>query len=249
MGRVRRDALDRLRRVTSADPLPPAPLLATIQPTAWIADYLDAGSRSAEAIRSAAARAGAEPTRPLRVLDFGCGPARILRHLRESSWRLHGCDTNAGAIAWCAASFPDLTFTESPSEPPLPFESSSFDLVLAISVFPHFSANELRLWRVELARILTPRGHLVLSSLGPWLVASFATEGGDAAARALRERGFFEARDPSGVTARIAFHTPAGLARLLAPEFEVLEWRERGLDGVQDLSVLRARVPAEARHR
>lgn len=248
MGRLRRGALDRLRRATSAEPLPPPNLLSWIQPTPWVADYLHSGSLSAEAIRSVVARAADEPNRPLRVLDFGCGPVRVLRHLRGISWDLHGCDTDAAAIAWCTASFPKISFTETRLEPPLPFESSSFDLVLAISVFPHFSPAEHRLWRAELARILEPRGRLVLSSLGPSLVASFAGEDGHRGARTLRDRGYFEAPDPSGAAPRIAFHSVAGVSGLLAPEFEVLEWIERGLDGVQDLSILR-RTDREAERR
>ncbi len=51
--------------------------------------------------------------------------------------------------------------------PPLEFDSASFDLVWAISVFTHLTDNSIP-WLLELHRILKPGGLLIATYMGRW---------------------------------------------------------------------------------
>jgi hypothetical protein len=48
----------------------------------------------------------------LAILDWGCGPGRIIRHLPAllPGSQITGSDYNAGTIAWCRVHLPGITF-------------------------------------------------------------------------------------------------------------------------------------------
>ena len=103
-----------------------------------------------------------------RVLDFGCCHARMLRHLPQLARgaELWGCDINRAAIEWAEEALsPPLRLFVNDETPPLPLESGSFDLVYSHSVFTHLTA-EWSSWLLELRRLLTPDGILIVSFLG-----------------------------------------------------------------------------------
>ncbi len=62
---------------------------------------------------------GCLPVAGARVLDFSCSSGRVVRPLAaalpEVSW--HGCDPNAGAIAWMRANVPAVDVIVSPHRP------------------------------------------------------------------------------------------------------------------------------------
>src|SRR5262249_13656986 len=71
-----------------------------------------------------------------RVLEWGCGPARIIRHLPPilgPAWRVSGSDANAKTIRWCAGHLRDIDFVENGPAPPLPFADATFDGAYAVS--------------------------------------------------------------------------------------------------------------------
>jgi SAM-dependent methyltransferase len=115
-----------------------------------------------------------------RVLDFGCGAGRTLRHFREEARRaeFYGCDIDAHSIEWLRAHLsPPLHVFESGDAPSLPQPDGFFDLVYAFSVFTHLS-DEWAGWLLELHRVLKPEGLLFATFLserhweqfvqGPW---------------------------------------------------------------------------------
>jgi SAM-dependent methyltransferase len=55
-----------------------------------------------------------------RVLDFGCGPGRFIRHLEQLAGTLevHGADIDAQAIEWLRQHIPSGSFEVIPDEPP-----------------------------------------------------------------------------------------------------------------------------------
>lgn len=236
---ARRRLSDRMRRLVEPSALPPTPLLANIQLTPWVSEYLEVGRRSARSIHTALHRAGVR--NDAEVLDFGCGSARTLRHLRGKRWGLHGCDIDAEAVRWAAEAFPEIDLRATGTNPPLPWSDSSFDAVWAVSVFTHFDETSQTVWLAELARLLRGGGVLLISTMGPRVLGAFADHDTAANRRDLDSAGFiFRSRDGS-FNEQAAFHTAAGVTRLAAPWFELEEWIEGGLDGFQDVSVLRKR--------
>jgi hypothetical protein len=102
-----------------------------------------------------------------RVLDFGCGVGRVLRYWGpQPPFELHGADFNPAMIAWCSQSLPFASFSVNPLEGPLAYESGSFGLVYALSVFTHLPVSLQLSWLRELLRVLRPGGYLYLTVHG-----------------------------------------------------------------------------------
>ena len=86
----------RARATPPADelPLPPDVLRLMVAGTDDAEWFLTAGRRAAESLAAVLAKAGVALHQCRRVLDFGCGCGRVIRHLRHLPADLHGCDTN-----------------------------------------------------------------------------------------------------------------------------------------------------------
>lgn len=99
-----------------------------------------------------------------RVLDFGCGAGRTVRHfLDDAELELWACDTDAASIDWMQANLgPGVRVFRNEHTPPLPQPDDYFDLIWAISVFTHIT-DEWSAWLLELRRVLKPDGLLVAS--------------------------------------------------------------------------------------
>ncbi len=105
----------------------------------------------------------------LTVLDWGCGPGRILRHLPDmlpGGSKIFGADYNEKYVDWCNANLKDVECVKSDLHPPSPFNKESFDFIFGISVITHLSANSIKLWMKELARVLNGTGILYLTIQG-----------------------------------------------------------------------------------
>jgi SAM-dependent methyltransferase len=103
-----------------------------------------------------------------RVLDFGCGAGRVIRHFAEEarSADFTGCDIDPASIDWAEGHLdPPFRFLSTGESPPLPLEASSFDLIYGMSIFTHLT-DSWSAWLLELRRLLKPNGVLVLSFLG-----------------------------------------------------------------------------------
>lgn len=130
-----------------------------------------------------------------RVLDFGCGPARVTRVFRDMypGVALFGCDIDPEAIAWCEQNLPGVArFTVNDLLPPLPFEAGTFDLIYGISVFTHLPEAFQAAWLLELRRVLKPGGVLITTVHGPAIVEYIAQvyPGASALRDEVRDRGF-----------------------------------------------------------
>ena len=77
-------------------PLPPASLRISAAGTSDPRWFLDTGAAAAEIVR-AYLPGRAKP----RLMDFGCGAGRVLRHLAPLDAELYGVDWNRRAVRWC----------------------------------------------------------------------------------------------------------------------------------------------------
>jgi SAM-dependent methyltransferase len=103
-----------------------------------------------------------------RVLDFGCGSGRVLRHFLDEAQEAEfwGCDLHGPSIEWVKENLsPPLHVFQNGVDPPLPLEDGHFDLVWATSVFTHITENWAD-WLLELHRVLAPGGLLISTYLG-----------------------------------------------------------------------------------
>jgi SAM-dependent methyltransferase len=106
-----------------------------------------------------------------RVLDFGCGCGRLLRHFAPDEAEVaefHGVDIDSEQIEWLQANLspPIASATHTGHVPPLPFPDSHFDLIMATSVFTHI-ADGWSAWLLEMQRVLKPDGLMLSTFLGP----------------------------------------------------------------------------------
>jgi SAM-dependent methyltransferase len=183
-----------------------------------------------------------------RVLDFGCGAGRVLRHFlaEGSSTELWGCDIDGPSVAWLVDNMsPAVRSFRNGPEPPLPLPDGYFDLVWAASVFTHLT-DDWSAWLSELRRILAPGGLLVASFLGEGAFDAMVGEPYD------EDRlGMAVLRDwqPWDLGGPWVFHSEWWLRAHWGRAFEILEMRRppRGPGGASEVghSYLLARARAD----
>jgi SAM-dependent methyltransferase len=209
---------------------------------------------AADMVVEALARAGGDIGSVVRALDFGCSSARTLRPLcaafPDVEW--HGVDPNREAIAWASEHVPQVHLAASDTEPPLAFPDAHFDLVYAISIWSHFGEGAAIRWLKEMHRIITSRGHLVLTIHGPQSIAFHGQQGVrppeqlDEIARALHRTGFWYAPEfgdtgDHGVSHPewgTAFMSVEWLVRQVTPAWHVASYLVGRNAGNQDVAVL-----------
>ena len=113
-----------------------------------------------------------------RVLDFGCGAGRVLRHFREEAERgeFWGSDIDEASVDWLKEHLsPPVHAILHGEEPPIPASSGHFDLIYAMSVFTHITDN-WSAWVVEMHRLLAPKGLLLATFLGEGMIGALLGE-------------------------------------------------------------------------
>jgi SAM-dependent methyltransferase len=178
--------------------------------------------------------------RILRVCEWGCGPARILRHLpglaegHPCRFQFYGTDYNSRSIAWCRRRLRDINFATNRLAPPLGVEDNFFDFLFARSVFTHLSEEMHYAWIRELSRVIRPNGVLAISTQGlahrERLLEHerIRFDNGEFVVRGLAKEGKLNFS---------AFHSPTFVREKLLSGFEILEHREGR--GTQDLWIAR----------
>lgn len=105
----------------------------------------------------------------IKILEWGCGPARIIRHLPKllnSSCEIYGSDYNLKTIEWCKKNIPGIKFSKNNLEPPLDYDDNHFDIIYATSVFTHLSEEMHYAWMNELKRVCKLNGIIFLTTHG-----------------------------------------------------------------------------------
>ena len=172
------------------------------------------------------------------MLDFGCGCGRVARWWSAYRGEFAGSDLSAPAVAWCRRNLPFGRFEQNGLEPPLAFADESFDLVYALSVFTHLTAELQLAWRDELRRVLRPGGRLLVTTHGTSYTPRL-----DAGERDRFERGELVVRwsDLPGTNLCSAYHPEPYLRDTFADGFASVELEPEGARGnpTQDLVLLR----------
>ncbi len=103
-----------------------------------------------------------------RLLDWGCGPSRIIRHMPEllPQTELFGSDYNANSIAWNKEHIPGVNFVLNAVNPPMEFEDDFFNAIYGLSIFTHLSEENHIDWRKELHRVSADKAILLLTTHG-----------------------------------------------------------------------------------
>jgi SAM-dependent methyltransferase len=113
-----------------------------------------------------------------RVLDFGCGVGKVIRHFAPETdvAEFTGCDIHAPSIGWLQRNLsPPFTFFRCSEQPPLPQPDGHFDLIYAISVYTHLTDHWAE-WLLEHHRVLAPDGLLIASFLGEGMIGPLIGE-------------------------------------------------------------------------
>lgn len=181
--------------------------------------YRDGGQRHAALFADLIAQHCTAPK--LRVLEWGCGPGRLIRHMAEllgaRAGSVTGTDYNPRTIAWCQANLRGITFAENALMPPLPFADASFDAVYCFSVFTHLSEPVQLAWAAELRRVLAPGGLLVCTTHGDryrYLLTDAAEQHRYAAGQVVEQAKYREGRKWF-----FAMHPPAYVRQTLLADF------------------------------
>jgi SAM-dependent methyltransferase len=226
-------------------PLPPEALRHRVHGAADAESFLEVGRQCAQDIVAGLARIDRRLDTFESVLDFGCGCGRVLRWLLPelASACVFGTDIDRQAAAWCAANMPGASFSLNAGLPPTGYASRSFDLIYAISVFSHLDEDFQFYWLNELRRITRPDGIVLLSlhgtyylnSLAPEMVAEIESKG-----MKFVVSGGWQHIFPDWY--QIAFHTREYVLEHYGRYFDVLDYIPGGMNGIQDLVVLRRRT-------
>jgi SAM-dependent methyltransferase len=219
-------------------PIPSAALRFLVAGTDDVEVFLRLGRAGAELVQEMPARTGRAFADLGRVLDFGSGCGRVVRHLSDAGPEVYGCDANPHAVAWCNVHLPFGRFSVNSLTPPLPYPDGYFGQVFAFSVFTHLSVELQVAWIAELRRILSPGGFLLLTTHGDACIDPLSPD----------ERAMYAAGEPvvrlserSGANECAAFHPPSYVETVLANGWLVAEHAPAGAKGnlPQDAYLLR----------
>jgi SAM-dependent methyltransferase len=158
---------NRAARKKSVTPIPPDSLIFSSSGTRDVEWFLRSGREFSAALQSALINAGRPIESFSRVLDFGCGSGRVMRHwATKKGPAFFGSDYNPRSVAWDKTNLTFAKFDQNSLNPPLPYERSLFDLCYSVSVFTHLPSDLQRPWIEELHRVLKPGAILALTLSG-----------------------------------------------------------------------------------
>jgi ubiquinone/menaquinone biosynthesis C-methylase UbiE len=228
-------------------PIPPNELIFAVVAGNSIPTFLATGAEDKTSIQTLLEQNGRQIRPGMRILDWGCGCARIGRHWASvsDSIEFHGCDINAQLIGWCQKHMPFGAFTISGLKPPLPYPDGHFDAIYGISVLTHLLFDTQYQWVSEIWRVLKPGGFAVLTAQGPSMLQHVSRYLQQSKTH-LVDTGIFmdieQVEEGSNSTGNIV--TKDVMTKIFDP-FVTLDYRPcYGLMGIQDSYVFYKNTPA-----
>jgi SAM-dependent methyltransferase len=226
-----------------------------------LAAFTSTGDQSVDELERTVTAAGRSLTQFERVLDWGCGPGRVVLRLLERypGLQVAGVDTDQASVDWLRRNASAGDFRHTDPLPPTSFDDESFDLVTNHSVLTHLDELSQRRWLAEIVRLLRPEGwviasvHGVHALVGELQVVDASTR--EAWLAAWRAKRFVFVADDAFVGSghhdgyHTTFQDPATIEMLSDYALEPLVTVYRGDIGYQDQIVLRKRSPTERARR
>lgn len=105
-------------------------------------------------------------TKKKKILEWGCGTSRVLRHFSSARYDKYGVDYNSKSIKYNEKHLLDCKYECNSLNPPLKYPDSFFDVVYSISVFTHLSSDTIAKWLIEMGRILKVGGLHIFTAHG-----------------------------------------------------------------------------------
>ena len=219
-------------------PAPPASLVRLTTGTFSLAWMFQSGVLAASSIVTALEKNGVRLESLGRVLDFGCGCGRVVRHWSGLNAEVYGCDYNPRPVNWCRRKLPFARFATNGLHPPLPYTSGQFDLVYALSVFTHLPEPLAFAWMREMERVLKPDGLLLMTTHGEAYLNELTDD-----ERRLFRQGRLVVRNPeaAGTNYCGVYCSEDYIRQTLSDGFHLVDFVPRGAAGNphQDLVLLR----------
>jgi SAM-dependent methyltransferase len=180
-----------------------------------------------------------------RILDWGCGCGRMLRHfVARTKSEITGIEIDHDNLQWCAEHYPSATFREGRLEPPLEIPADSFDLIFGISVFTHLTEEMQHRWLAELRRITKPGGAVLMTVVGDvsWFRNRFSLE----QMKAWKATGFIDVGSDAILDNhigragyyRLVYHDAAYVLRQWKQHFRMVDLIPGLCNNYQDLVVM-----------
>jgi SAM-dependent methyltransferase len=216
-------------------PWPPEHLRLRVHGDRALESYVLVGKMVAQDLEWALDHDAARLPPDARVLDFGCGPGRVMTwfHSLHRGWRFTGTDIDAEAIGWAAGNLSHIgSFDVNAPHPPLKYPDAHFDFIFSISIFTHLPEDMEIEWLRELGRVARPGALLALS-----------VHSEDLLTRSMPKRGFHYAvgdgTDGLPEFYQTSFHTNAYIEREWSKIFRVERILKKHITNHQDLVICR----------
>jgi SAM-dependent methyltransferase len=237
------ESLDALvvRNVTTPDdlPLPPLKLIYLVAGTCDVDWFFKGGQAGAACIREVLQQNGLAIENFRQILDFGSGCGRVIRHWKDLTHiKICGSVYNPDLVGWCQANLSFAEFKTNGLQPPLSFDSASFDFIYALSVFTHLPEDVQMPWMQELSRVIVPGGYLLVTTHGDYYMGKLNE---DEKRKFAANQLVVQRSDVAGSNDCNAYHPENYVREKLAVGFDVVAFISRGSKGTpyQDLYLLR----------
>jgi SAM-dependent methyltransferase len=229
-------------------PLPPVPLRYRVHGAPDISSFVTVGRRCANDLQTILEENSLSWSEFHQILDFGCGCGRVLRYLPacpDKERGLSGTDIDRKAINWCRENLPFASWHHNGSLPPTRYAESHFDFVFAISVFTHLDESYQNAWLSEIHRIMKPEGVLLATIHGEQFARMLGKGLGEALPNAgiLNKATFTGALKLDGLPDfyQTTYHSRRYIEKAWGSLFEIIEYREKGMNRLQDAVLMRKR--------
>lgn len=243
-----RAQLARANRIDAGSPdanLPPPILRYRVHRAFDAESYLQNGQTIARCLVDALNAHGVD-LKHMVVLDFACGPGRVISELAGAteSCALHGSDIDAEAIAWATENLSSLAeFSTNTTSAPTDYPDAMFDVIYSVSLFTHLNAAAQDEWLAEMQRLLKPDGTLLVTTHGRFTLdsctpAERATLQRDGIVYRTDHKGRFKV-DGLPDFYQTTFHTVDYVRRHWGRYFSIVQHIEGGLNGHQDMVLMR----------